>query len=371
VGGGPLSGRGYAHSKKRSAKPFRPAREAPPRLDPVPAPRSGRRFTSRVSDRISRLTRSTRPAPRVYPPRPPGEAVPGEPVRSRRPGPSLRRTGAAVASAAAQAVSIPASGMAAGRRAVARVSGGARSALGVVATPVAAPIRAVRSRGAATPTATPSTRPTATPAVSRAVASPSSTRRAPTTAQAAGPDPGSRRSRPEERRKPTSAATRRNRIPVAVAGLFAVLVLVAGFPLSSLWTQHHQLSSEAAQLSRLTQENHRLSQQQQALNSKTEINRLARQDYQMVRPGQTLYDVLPGNGSAAAASTGDPADQPLVSPSDAPDMSPDPGLPQTPTAPASTVGSGSSPASASGHAAGAGASSSFWGRVANTLEFWQ
>jgi cell division protein FtsB len=166
---------------------------------------------------------------------------------------------------------------------------------------------------------------------------------------------------------------------VAAAVLFAVLVLVAGFPLSSLWSQHRELSSASAQLAQLTHENARLSQQERALKSPTEINRLAREEYQLVSPGQTLYDVLPASGkgtmssATAAANLGNPANQPLVSPSNAPDMSPDPGLPQTPTptpAPAST-GAGAA-ASSSAHAAGAsGRRSSFWGRVADTLEFWQ
>ena len=51
----------------------------------------------------------------------------------------------------------------------------------------------------------------------------------------------------------------------------------------------------------------------------------------MVLPGQTLYDVLPPSGLSAAkagqATPGDPGSQPLVSPADAPDMTPDPNLP--------------------------------------------
>jgi cell division protein FtsL len=164
-----------------------------------------------------------------------------------------------------------------------------------------------------------------------------------------------------------------------VAALFAVLVLVAGFPLANLWSQHRELSSASAQLAQLSQQNRRLSAQQHALNSKTEINRLARQDYQMVLRGQTLYDVLPAAGSTASPSpttggveSGDPADQPLVSPSQAPDMSPDPGLPRTPVAvPASDAG-GTAGSEAAKHAvAASGTGSTFWGRVANTLEFWK
>jgi cell division protein FtsB len=166
---------------------------------------------------------------------------------------------------------------------------------------------------------------------------------------------------------------------VAVAGLCALVVLVAGFPAASLLTQHHQLSAASTALSQLRRENARLTEQDQALNSKVEITRLARQDYQLVSPGQTLYDVLPSSASGASATAkdvamGDPGNQALVDPADAPDMSPDPGLPQ----PGSVVPSSSlndpSTSTAPGptaHAAVSHSSSSFWGRVGDTLEFWR
>jgi cell division protein FtsB len=174
------------------------------------------------------------------------------------------------------------------------------------------------------------------------------------------------------RKNPTSARTRRNRIPVAVAAVFAVAVLAAGFPLSNLFTQHHQLSAAAAELSQLQHSNRLLAEQEQQLNSKAEINRLARQDYQLVSPGQTLYDVLPPSGTGSTVlpggtPSGDPGSQPLVSPSHAPDMSPDPGLPQAP----STVDPSTVAKSGSAGSAAPTSPSTFWGRVSNTLQFWK
>lgn len=182
---------------------------------------------------------------------------------------------------------------------------------------------------------------------------------------------------------PTSTLTRRRRIPVALAALFAVVVLVLGFPLGALLSQHQQLSSAAAQLGQLQSENRMLSEQQQQLNSKAEIERLARQNYQLVSPGQTLYDLLPPSGKSTTTApggptTGDPATQPLVSPSNAPDMAPDPGLPRQ----TSTSGARSSPTSLSSGGPGKGGTSSsgqsitqsptsFWSRVTTTLEFWK
>jgi len=178
-----------------------------------------------------------------------------------------------------------------------------------------------------------------------------------------------------------AASARRRRIPLAVAATFAVVVLVASFPLGALLSQHHQLSAAAAQLRRLQGTNRSLAEQQRQLNSTTAIDRLAREDYQMVSPGQTLYVVLPPGGkpgrtTAGGPTAGDPGTQPLVAPANAPDMSPDPGLSQQ----ASTGGSGSSsgaagPGSRAGGGpsgtAGAQSTTSFWGRVTNSLEFWK
>jgi cell division protein FtsB len=162
---------------------------------------------------------------------------------------------------------------------------------------------------------------------------------------------------------------------VALAAIFAVAVLATSFPLSSLLAQHRALSAADAQLAAVRNEDRSLAQQQQDLNSKSAVDRLARQDYQMVLPGQTLYDVLPPSGqSTAAAGTsadGDPGTQPLVSPDHAPDLSPEPGLTPT-TVPASTGSPTPTGAtSVTGASGGSTPASGFWSRVSSTLEFWK
>jgi len=144
---------------------------------------------------------------------------------------------------------------------------------------------------------------------------------------------------------------------------------VTSFPLAVLLSQHRQLSAEAAQLSTLQHQNSLLTEQSQQLNSNAEVKRLARQNYQLVLPGQALYDILPPAGTTTptaqgAPTAGDPADQPLVPPSQAPNMSPDPGLPSA-TVPASSGTSGTPPPVV------AKPSSGFWSRVGSTLEFWK
>jgi len=187
-------------------------------------------------------------------------------------------------------------------------------------------------------------------------------------------------SRRERRpREPVSPLTRRSRIPVALAAAFALAVLATNFPFSTLLSQHRQLSAAAAQLHQVQSSNRALSEQNQQLNSTAEIDRLARQDYQLVSPNQTLYNVLPPSGrttsmTPGAPASGDPGDQPLVAPADAPDMSPDPGLPRatpTPVPSGSSAGRGAAGAGTTSAAGSLSSQSSFWSRVTTTLEFWK
>jgi cell division protein FtsB len=188
----------------------------------------------------------------------------------------------------------------------------------------------------------------------------------------------------EGRARLTRIGGQGQRIPVALAALVALVILGTSFPFSGLLSQHRQLSSTAAQLRSVQDENRLLAEQQQQLDTQTDIDRLARQYYQMVLPGQTLFDVLPPSGLASARSggstPGDPGSQPLVDPSKAPDMTPDPGLaPSTPTSGSASptgaaTGGSSTPRAETSRSSGApsgSAPSSFWSRVANSLEFWK
>jgi type II secretory pathway pseudopilin PulG len=165
--------------------------------------------------------------------------------------------------------------------------------------------------------------------------------------------------------------------------VIALVILGTSFPAAGLLRQHQQLASTSAQLQKLQHQNQLLAQQKQQLTSKTEIQRFARQYYQLVLPGATLFNVLPPTGHTAtavgSARTGDPGSQPLVSPADAPNMSPDPGLPQggsSSTGGSSSGGTSGStsatpPAGSSGGTTGGASSGGFWHRVTTTLEFWR
>jgi cell division protein FtsB len=169
-----------------------------------------------------------------------------------------------------------------------------------------------------------------------------------------------------------AVTTRRNRIPVVLAAVAAMVILATSFPLAVLMGQHRQLSAEAAQLSQLQHQSALLNEQHQQLSSNAEVKRLAQQNYQLVEPGQSLFVILPPSGqsssTAGAPTAGDPADQPLVSPSQAPNMTPDPGLPQTTGSSGGTSPSGSATAATPG---GSHPSTGFWARMAGSLEFWK
>lgn len=177
-------------------------------------------------------------------------------------------------------------------------------------------------------------------------------------------------------RRSASPRIRRNRIPVVLGAVFALAVIGTSFPFSTLLSQHRELSAEAAQLRQVQSDNRLLAEQDRQLSSSAEVDRLAREEYQLVLPGQTLFDVLPPSGTSASTTQGDPANQSLVSPSNAPDMSPDPGLPRSAGSSAGAAGSdrpatgGAGPA-ASGGQGRASSPPSFWSRVAGTLEFWK
>ncbi len=157
---------------------------------------------------------------------------------------------------------------------------------------------------------------------------------------------------------------------VAVAAGVALVILATSFPLTVLYGQHRQLSSAAAQLSQLKHQNALLAEQRQQLESNAEVKRLAQQNYQLVAPGHSLFVILPPAGRSTttpgAPTVGDPASQPLVSPAQAPNMSPDPGLPKVPTAPKGTSSTGTSAPAGAAHAP-----AGFWDRITGSLEFWK
>jgi cell division protein FtsB len=73
----------------------------------------------------------------------------------------------------------------------------------------------------------------------------------------------------------------------------AVVLLVFVFPTRTYLSQRRQLASTASELRLLTQQNTQLSSQVARLQTDTEIERLAREEYHLVRPGERAFAILP------------------------------------------------------------------------------
>jgi hypothetical protein len=93
--------------------------------------------------------------------------------------------------------------------------------------------------------------------------------------------------------------------------------MIAGwFPFSSLWRQQSQIDTTAAQIKALQRQEASLKYQAKTVDTKAAAKALAREQYQLVNPGQSLIQVLPGDSSGqVSASSADPGRQPLVPPS--------------------------------------------------------
>lgn len=136
-------------------------------------------------------------------------------------------------------------------------------------------------------------------------------------------------------------------VPLAV--VTAVVMLVGWFPLTSIWHQQSELNSTTAQINAIKAQQRALTLEAKSIDSKSAAILLAREQYQLVSPGQSLIQVLPGVGpSSADQATGDPGLQPLVSPS--------------------SVSSLATHSTTSRHHSSAKA---FLSRLVRTLEFWR
>ena len=143
-------------------------------------------------------------------------------------------------------------------------------------------------------------------------------------------------------------ANKGSRLVVPAAVLSAAALIGVWFPFSTLLGQSAQLSATSQQIAAIQHQSRDLSIQQKLLSTTEAEALLAREEYQLVRPGQRLIQILNNNLSGSQA-TGDPGFQPLVSPSNAAGL-----LPVDPSTPPSTV-----------HSPG------LWSRVVRTLEFWR
>jgi cell division protein FtsB len=146
--------------------------------------------------------------------------------------------------------------------------------------------------------------------------------------------------------------------------VLSAVVLFAWFPAGSLLSQRSTLSSTQSQLATLHQQDAALTQEKKNLSDDTEIGRIARQQYQLVNPGQQAYEVLPPSGAATPGTSyaGDPGSKGPVTPSATPELPPG-GVTTTTSPPHGGAGRG-----AAGTTSGAPGIVS---RMLRTLEFWR
>jgi predicted membrane-bound mannosyltransferase len=149
-----------------------------------------------------------------------------------------------------------------------------------------------------------------------------------------------------------SNQTRYPRWVLPLAVLAAIAVAAVAFPFQTLWRQQGALNQAQSQIAQINRQSAALAQQAKAVSTEAAAIALAREDYQLVQPGQRLIQVLPGNGSGyVAQNSTDPGAQPLVN-----------------------IGEGLvAPSSATSKSAGSSSSGvhGFVSRFVRTLEFWR
>lgn len=107
--------------------------------------------------------------------------------------------------------------------------------------------------------------------------------------------------------------------PLALAS--AAAMLVVWFPWSSLLHQQGQISTARTEIAAVQRQSASLEAESKSIDTTTAAKQLAREQYQLVSPGQSLIQVLPGDSlGQVSASSADPGRQALVSPFAAPPL---------------------------------------------------
>jgi cell division protein FtsB len=95
--------------------------------------------------------------------------------------------------------------------------------------------------------------------------------------------------------------------PVLVTVVLIGVLFVAVFPTRTWLAQRHESAAATEQLQVLTKENAKLASRVKALKSDDEIERLAREQYNLVKPGEEAYALLPGPSASSSETPTAPA----------------------------------------------------------------
>jgi cell division protein FtsB len=107
-------------------------------------------------------------------------------------------------------------------------------------------------------------------------------------------------------RKPPSPRVRRRRATLAtiLLGLAVVGLLFAFvYPTSTYLRQRSELGAAQRRLDRLQSETLRLEEANKKLQSDAEVERIAREQYGLVRPGETPYVLVPAASTTTTTTT--------------------------------------------------------------------
>ena len=104
-----------------------------------------------------------------------------------------------------------------------------------------------------------------------------------------------------------TAIVRRFLGPLVAAGVLVAFLLAGGvFPTRTYLHQRDDIAAEETKLAVLTAENQKLAAKVDRLATDAEIERIAREQYNLVRPGEEAYAILPGPADAEADSGASP-----------------------------------------------------------------
>jgi cell division protein FtsB len=187
---------------------------------------------------------------------------------------------------------------------------------------------------------------------------------------AVSPDKAPKKDKATRAKHRRSRETRRSRFLLIGAALLSAVILGAWFPANALYHQHASLASADATLNQLHRQDTALAQERKRLTNSSEIARIAREQDQLVSPGQQAYAVLPptDTSKADAPYAGDPALTGPVSPSSANILPPGSETatttPTTPTPKAASSGTPTTHHTTPSHGG-------VLNRMLSSLEFWR
>ncbi len=172
---------------------------------------------------------------------------------------------------------------------------------------------------------------------------------------------------------------RRTIVLISGAIVVAAIMMVAWFPAKAIVNQRNALNASTSQLNEMKQQDAALLHEQASLSSPGEISRLAREQYQLVEPGQRLIQVLPPSGAPSQSGAGQapyPGDPGLTKPIAPSAIALLPSVTTTTTQPRATTttvknGTAKSAAPVQHSQVRASTSQGLWQRVVGTLSFWK